>query len=119
MSILRGVVRSWFAERNFGYIRDILSGDDYFAHRTNFDFDPALIGPYLPVEFEVMNLVKNGKPMTKAINIRMRQIQTPSQILAEPRDYAQASAQQLSEAAKKNLSTDGNATKTPDARQGD
>lgn len=87
MSTIKGFVRSTFLERGFCFLRDHLTSSDVFAHRSEFKFDPILIIKNVDVTYDVVEFVKDGKPMKKAINIKLYVPESAPKKKREPVDH--------------------------------
>jgi cold shock CspA family protein len=119
-SIKRGSVRSWFPERNFGFISETGTSIEAFMHASALEFDRELVRIGMLVEYEVVARKYKGGEGFGAINVRLRP--NPSKaadILATPRDYAQASAQPSSEAVRTTLAQDTHSADTVNVQNAD
>lgn len=71
MEIFEGYIRTWFADRKFGYLRNNRTRVDSFFHLSNVNGDPKQLASGVQVRYSIEEYESKGQRRTKAINIEL------------------------------------------------
>jgi cold shock CspA family protein len=104
--MIDGIVRAWFADRGFGYLRDNRTGNDCWFHKTDFNDNIEQLAKSVRVRYETAEYVQKGETRTKAVNITFATPVEEPQIIKSVSYAESAPGPHATPTALKALSTD-------------